>query len=111
MHLKKKDTCQSIDFWNYLVLLVTANPVCIDRPQNTFHPSYPDICTPLDYGYLEGTSSADGGGIDVWVGTSGNHLPCGIIVTIDLLKRDKEIKILSGFNEEETHMILDFHNT
>lgn len=45
----------------------------------------------------------DGSGIDVWVG-SGEKRIDAIICTIDLLKRDSEIKILIGCTEEENNL-------
>jgi inorganic pyrophosphatase len=98
-------------FWAFLDQLVASYQVIIDRPKNTPHPSYPEILYPLDYGYLESTSSIDGGGIDVWIGASGIHNITAAIVTVDLQKRDAEIKILLGCTDEEMQVILDFHNT
>lgn len=51
----------------------------------------------------------DGGGIDVWLG-AGERKVVGIICTVDLLKRDSEIKILVGCNEKEINYIYNFHN-
>ena len=42
----------------------------IDRPKGTSHPKYPNFIYRVDYGYLKDTSSMDGSGIDVWVGSS-----------------------------------------
>jgi inorganic pyrophosphatase len=50
---------------------------------------------PVDYGYLENTSSMDGGGIDVWKSTDGNAVDA-IICTVGLMKRDSELKSSSG---------------
>ena len=51
----------------------------------------------------------DGGGIDVWKGTNGDYIDA-IICTVDLLKRDSEIKILIGCREDEKQFILETHN-
>jgi inorganic pyrophosphatase len=79
----------------------------------TAHPRYPDFIYPLDYGYLEGTQAADGGGIDVWLGDLGS-LPerraTGVVFTVDLHKRDAEMKILTGCTPEEAQIILRTHN-
>ena len=99
------------NFWNYLDRLAAACPVVIDRPRNTHHPRCPDIVYPLDYGYLDGTTSGDGGGIDVWLGTSGTRELSAVILTVDLYKRDAEIKILLGCSEEEIQTIFIFHNS
>ena len=51
----------------------------------------------------------DGAGIDVWVG-SGDKRVDGIICTVDLMKKDAEIKILIGCTEEEKAIICETHN-
>jgi len=100
----------SANFWDFLDRLIKSTRVRIDRPGGSRHPRFPEIKYPLDYGYLEGTTAADGGGIDVWMGVSRNYAITAIIVTVDLLKRDTEIKILLGCTEDEIQTILDFHN-
>lgn len=57
------------DFWFTLDKLVDTSEIIIDRPKGTAHPKYPDFIYKVDYGYLKNTSSMDGDGIDVWVGT------------------------------------------
>lgn len=52
-------------FWQALDRLVAECETVIDRPKGTAHPRWPEFVYPLDYGYLRGTSSMDGGGIDV----------------------------------------------
>ena len=69
------------------------------------HPRYPDMIYPLDYGYVENTSAADGGGIDVWIGSQGGKTLTGILCTFDTLKRDAEFKRLTGCNEEDIQII------
>jgi inorganic pyrophosphatase len=98
------------DFWTHLDQLVATSRIVIDRPKGTAHPRYPDVIYPVDYGYLDGTTTVDGGGIDVWRGTTGAVRPDAILCTVDLLKRDAEIKILLGCSEAEKQTILDFHN-
>jgi inorganic pyrophosphatase len=101
----------SASFWDYLDQLVASCSVIIDRPRNSPHPHHPEIVYPLDYGYLEGTTTVDGGGMDIWQGVSGIHSLNAVILTVDLHKRDSEIKILLGCTEAEMQTILDFHNT
>ena len=96
--------------------LLTTNHIMIDRPAGSCHPRYPDMIYPLDYGYLEQTTSSDGGGIDVWLGSlstvmskDGSKKLTGILCTFDRLKRDAEIKLLIGCNEDDLQVIRDFH--
>lgn len=90
--------------------LVYSSEIRIDRPKGTAHPKYPDFIYKVDYGYLKNTSSMDGAGIDVWVGTAGEKYIDAIMVVIDLLKRDSEIKILVSCTEEEKDIIYQTHN-
>ena len=97
------------DFWKALDELVSHSEIIIDRPKGTAHPKYPNFIYKVDYGYLKDTSSMDGGGIDVWVG-SGEKKIDAILCTVDLLKKDAEIKILIGCTEEEKTIVCKTHN-
>ena len=105
------DMQSSASFWDYLEKLVISSRLEIDRPKGTCHPSFPDLVYPLDYGYLEGAIATDGAGIDVWLGDSRGLTLCAIVLTVDLYKKDTEIKILLGCTGQEIQTILDFHNT
>jgi inorganic pyrophosphatase len=53
-------------FWNFLQTLVNENEIIIDRPKGSKHPKYANMVYEIDYGYINNTSSMDGGGIDVF---------------------------------------------
>lgn len=97
-------------FWQRIQELVSTSALIIDRPQGSAHPRFADIIYPLDYGYLDGTTAADKGGIDVWLGSDPRRQLNGVVVTADLLKRDAEIKIVLGCTPAEIAMIVAFHN-
>ena len=97
-------------FWLALDTLVASSRICIDRPRGSAHPRYTEFIYPLDYGYLEGTAAADGAGIDVWAGSLLTRTVTAVICTVDLAKRDAELKILLGCTPEEAQMILQTHN-
>lgn len=98
------------EFWVYLDKMVAECRVVIDRPKGSAHPRYPDVVYPLDYGYLDGTQSMDGGGIDVWLGTQKPPNLEAVVLTLDLRKGDSEVKILLGCSEAEIQRILEFLN-
>ena len=105
-----------MEFWQRLDELVQTCPIVIDRPRGSTHPRYADISYPLDYGYLAGTFSGDGQGIDVWLGgAEPGRLPdravTAIITTLDLEKRDAEIKLLINCTTAEAQTLLHFHNS
>jgi inorganic pyrophosphatase len=87
-------------FWEYLDSLVESSRLVIDRPKGSTHPRYPKLVYPLNYGYLEGTKGGDGQGVDVWVGSCPGVVDA-VLVTVDLEKRDVEVKILLGCTSEE----------
>jgi inorganic pyrophosphatase len=103
-------------FWQFMSELLMTHSLFIDRPRGSTHPRYPALIYPLDYGYLENTTSSDGGGIDVWLGSlntamnkDGMKILTGILCTFDTLKRDAEIKLLLGCSIEDIQVIRDFH--
>ena len=98
------------DFGSALDELVANSEIVIDRPKGTAHPRFPDFIYKVDYGYLNHTTSMDGGGIDVWVGSDKEKKVDAIMCIVDLMKRDSEIKILIGCTEEEKQLVYQTHN-
>ncbi|MBR1779065.1 MAG: GNAT family N-acetyltransferase [Clostridia bacterium] len=99
------------NFWVILDQLVKSSEIIIDRPKNSAHPKFKEAIYPLDYGYLQGTTSADLEGIDVFVGSLRDKSISGILCTVDLLQKDSEIKILLDCTEEEMILAHNFLNT
>ncbi len=100
----------TVEFWNMLDKLFEKYQIVVDRPKGTPHPRYKNYIYPLDYGYLKGTVSADGGGIDVWLGSDNNRKVSAIISSIDFLKGDSEIKILYACTPDEIQLVYNEHN-
>lgn len=98
-------------FWFFLEQLVARSTVVVDRVKGSRHPRYPEMVYPVDYGYLEDTTSMDGAGIDVWVGSLDDQVLNALIFTVDLKKRDIEVKLLLGCSDQEKQTILDFLNS
>jgi len=98
-----------MSYWTALERLVEESEIVIDRPRGRHHPRFPEVVYPFDYGYLVGTSGGDGHGIDVWVGSRRSGVT-GVVLTVDLQKRDVEQKILLGCDHEEMERIERFHD-
>ncbi|NJD61037.1 MAG: inorganic pyrophosphatase [Anaerolineales bacterium] len=98
------------EFWVYLQQLVDTSEIIVDRPKGSIHHRYPTSPYPFDYGYLKGTTSADGAEIDIWIGTLGKKEVVGVLCTVDLLKRDTELKVLCDCTSKQVEAILDFIN-
>jgi inorganic pyrophosphatase len=101
---------QGLSFWNALQDLVDGHDIETDRPKWSSHPRYPDFTYEFDYGYLMGTRSGDGEGIDVWLGSGDRKRITGVILTVDRDQLDVELKVLLGCSIDEAEEILDTHN-
>ena len=97
-------------FWDSLDQLIRDSVLVIDRPRGITHLRYPEFVYPLDYGYLEGTVSGDGKGIDVWRGTLKDVKVQGVLVSLDLHKKDMEIKLIAGCTEEEIRTVCSINS-
>jgi len=100
----------NLEFIDYLQQLVDTSQIVIDRPKGSTHPRFPGKEYPVDYGYLQGTTSIDSSGVDMWVGSLGKQKIVGVLCTVDLLKRDTELKILLDCSDEEIRLIQNFVN-
>ena len=98
------------DFWEYLNKLVSEGEIVIDRPKGTKHPRYSNYIYEVDYGYIKNTVTTDGGGIDVFKGSLHSKNVNTIICTVDLLKKDIEIKILIGCDEAEKRAVFKIYS-
>ena len=98
-------------FWQRLDELLATSKIVIDRPKGSRHPRFPEIVYQIDYGYLDATTSNDGEGLDVWLGTADEKRLTAVICTVDLDKRDAEMKLMVGCTDSEMKYIEDFYNT
>lgn len=98
-------------FWRRLDELLASKNIVIDRPKGSHHPRFNEIVYKLDYGYLDGTSSNDGEGVDVWLGSDVERALDAVICTVDLDRGDAEMKLMVGCSEEEKAYIEDFYNS
>ena len=98
-------------FWQRLDELLATSEIVIDRPKGSHHPRFPEIVYQINYGYLDSTTSNDGEGLDVWLGTADEKRLNAVICTVDLDKRDAEMKLMVGCTDEEMKYIEDFYNT
>ena len=93
------------DIWRALQNWIDQNGLRIDRPKGSSHQRFPNLVYPLDYGFIPTTTASDGGGVDVFVGTLGEHKITGLLATFDSGKGDAEIKVLYDCTPDETHCV------
>ena len=95
--------------WRYWEELIALNGVTIERPFRSLHPVYPEIVYPIDYGYVNGTTSSDGSEVDVFVGGAELGL-VGLIMTQDFRRNDREVKLLYNCGPREVYLAHGFIN-
>jgi inorganic pyrophosphatase len=108
--MRSGSTMNGQDFWSRLASFVSRGSVVVDRAKGNRHPRIPGLIYPLDYGYLKGLRSGDGDGVDVWIGSLKRQAITGVVCTVDVGKRDTEVKILVGCSRAEQRQILSLHN-
>ncbi|MDR3143477.1 MAG: inorganic diphosphatase [Puniceicoccales bacterium] len=105
------ETSQNPDeFFQALEALIEKNGLSIDRPRGSSHPRFPQLIYPMDYGFINGTRSQDGEGIDVFLGDLRGHRVIGILCSIDREKNDSEVKVLVDCTEENIQTALKMLN-
>ncbi|MBW7986528.1 inorganic pyrophosphatase [Lactobacillus helveticus] len=100
----------NVRFWQLLDHLINDSKIVIDRPKGSRHPRFHETVYPLDYGYLNRTTSSDDEAIDVFIGSNAVKKLTAVIITVDIMKKDSEIKLLLGCSKEEEKTALDFCN-
>ena len=60
---------------------------------------------------IKNTSGGDGNEIDVWRGSLGKKVLNAIACTVDILKRDTEIKLIVGCSDHEIEIIKRFYTS
>lgn len=93
------------DLFATLDTLVESCSIVIDRPRGSTHPRHADVVYPVDYGYLEGTTAGDGDGIDVFRGSEEGTGVVGVTISVDLGKRDAEVKVLLDCSPDDVDAI------
>jgi len=95
--------------WNAWEHLIEHSGITIDRPYRTAHPVFPNIIYPMQYGYINDTTSSDGHEIDVFVGKASCGL-VGLLMTTDIRRQDCEMKLLYRCSPEEIYLAHGFIN-
>ena len=96
------------DFFPTVNQLAATHSLVIDRPKGTRHPRFTEAEYPMDYGYLDGTTGGDGSGIDVFRGSASLRGVVAVAATVDLNKRDGELKLLLDCTDEEVDQVMAF---
>ena len=97
-------------FWQKLDTLFLSSQLVITKEKGDSHPQYQNLIYPVKYGYLTGTNGGNDKEVCVYRGSLNSDKVNCAVVAVDILKRDLDIKLLSGCSEEEEDAILRFLN-
>lgn len=97
-------------FWQKIDTLYFSSSVTITQAAGSVHPKYSNLIYPVDYGYLKDTLSPDQQGIAMYKGSLSTHQVTTMIVAVDILNKDIEVKLLVGCTAEQEEAILRFVN-
>lgn len=98
-------------FWELLEEKIEKNGIIIDRERGTARKRFGGIRYPTDYGFIPGTTTSDGGGVDLFIGSDKGKKIVGLFCTFDELKKDAEIKLLYACTPAEIEAISIFLDT
>lgn len=100
----------NVFFWQKLDSLYLASSVVITKEIGSTHANYTNLVYPVRYGYLADTLSQDQQGISIYKGAQSGSNVQAILVAVDILKKDIEVKLLVGCSDAEVAKILRFVN-
>ena len=95
-------------FWQKLDTLYLSSSLVIDKPKGTVHKRFGNLIYPVNYGYFRDNSDEEH--IRVFRGSLNSSAVEALVVCVDILKKDIEVKLLVGCTEEEELDILEFLN-
>ncbi len=95
-------------FWQKIDTLYSSASLEIIHHKGEYHDEYADMVYPVDYGRLKEANNENG--VCVYKGTQKHTAVKAVVVAVDILKRDLDVKILIGCNEEEEEAVLRFLN-
>lgn len=96
-------------FWQKVDTLYLSSDFVVTQKKASFHPKYPNLQYPCDYGYLKTLGDEKEDLITCFIGTAKKEVNA-IIVCADILKKDLESKVLIGVSQDEEEAILQFLN-
>ncbi len=95
-------------FWQKIDTLYSSATLEICHRKGESHPEYADMFYPVDYGRLKEANGERG--VCVYKGSQKHTAVKAIVVATDILKRELDVKLLIGCDEEEEDAVLRFLN-
>ncbi|MBW9212244.1 MULTISPECIES: Inorganic pyrophosphatase [Terrabacteria group] len=97
-------------FWQKVDTLFLSSGYTILRKKGERHPQFPNLIYPADYGYVNETKSTNGNGASLYAGSENRNKITSLVIAVDILSREMDVKILVGCSPEEEEAILRYLN-
>lgn len=97
-------------FWQKVNTLYLSCGFTIVRKKGDHHPQFANLIYPVDYGYINETKSTNGEGLSLYAGTGDRNKISALVIAVDILSREMDVKVLVGCNSEEEESILRYLN-
>ena len=97
-------------FWQKLDTLYLSSDLILDKPKGTVHKRFSNLIYPVNYGYFRENIGGDEEHIRVFRGSLNSSTVEALVVCVDILKKDIEVKLLVGCTDEEELSIMEFLN-
>ncbi len=97
-------------FWQKVETLLLSGNLKMEKKKGDVHSTFGNLIYPTDYGHLVDAKGAGEYGVSVYVGT-GNHMEISaLVVAVDILTKELDVKMLVGCNDDEIEDVLRFLN-
>lgn len=97
-------------FWQKLDTLLFTLDYQKVRDIGDVHPDYSNLVYPLEYGYLKDPDNNEKVVAKVFRGSLKQRHTDQVILCVDILQKELDVKILLGCNEQEQRAALEFLN-
>ncbi len=97
-------------FWQKIDTLYLSSDLEMDKPAGTAHHLYKNLIYPVDYGHLQSNVDDIDKSVGLYRGSGPQKIIDTIVVCVDILKKDIEVKLLMGCTPQEEEKILIFLN-
>ena len=97
-------------FWQKVNTLFLSSGLTIIRKKGEHHPQFANLIYPVDYGYINETKSTNGHGISLYAGSENRNKITSLVMAVDILGREMDVKVLVGCSLEEEEAVLRYLN-
>lgn len=97
-------------FWQKVDTLYLSSGYTIARKKGDRHPQFTNLVYPVDYGYVNETKSTNGEGLSLYAGTENRNRITSLVMAVDILSREMDVKILVGCTPQEEEAVLRYLN-